>query len=72
MRFSPWVAAVVAGLLALLGSVYTVREGQTAIVLNLGKIVRTDIGPGLHFKWPKARACSTVACRCSRPSRSAT
>jgi membrane protease subunit HflC len=52
MRFSPWVAAVVAGLFALLGSLYTVREGQTAIVLNLGKIVRTDIGPGLHFKWP--------------------
>ena len=34
MRFSPWVAAVVAGLLALLGSGYTVREGQTALVLN--------------------------------------
>ena len=36
----------------LLGSVYTVSEGQAAIVLNLGRVVRTDIGPGLHFKWP--------------------
>ena len=52
MKFSPWMVAVAAALLALLGSVYVVSEGQTAIVLNLGKVVRTDIGPGLHFKWP--------------------
>jgi membrane protease subunit HflC len=39
-------------LLGLLGSVYVVREGQVALVLNLGKVVRTDIGPGLHFKVP--------------------
>ena len=38
--------------LALFGSMYVVREGQAAIVLNLGKVVRTDIGPGLHFKLP--------------------
>jgi membrane protease subunit HflC len=29
-----------------------VSEGQGAIVLNLGRVVRSDIGPGLHFKWP--------------------
>ena len=52
MKFSPWMAAVAAALLALLGSIYIVSEGQTAIVLNLGKVVRTDVGPGLHFKWP--------------------
>lgn len=52
MKFSPWMAAVAAALLALLGSVYVVSEGQTAIVLNLGKVVRSDVGPGLHFKWP--------------------
>jgi membrane protease subunit HflC len=45
------VAAVVA-VFALLGSVYVVNEGHTAIVLNLGKVVRSDIGPGLHFKFP--------------------
>jgi membrane protease subunit HflC len=38
--------------LALFGSIYVVREGQAAIVLNLGKVVRTDLAPGLHFKWP--------------------
>ncbi len=52
MKFPAWVAAVVAALLLLLGSVFVVSEGQAAIVLNLGKVVRTDIGPGLHFKLP--------------------
>ena len=52
MKYSGWIAAIVAALLALLGSVYTVREGEGAIVLNLGRVVRTDSGPGLHFKWP--------------------
>lgn len=52
MKFSLWIAAIVAALFALLGSVFVVREGHSAIVLNLGRVVRTDIGPGLHFKWP--------------------
>lgn len=52
MKLPVWIAGVVAALLLLLGSVYTVSEGQGAIVLNLGRVVRTDIGPGLHFKWP--------------------
>jgi len=39
-------------LLGLMGSVYVVREGQVALVLNLGRVARTDIGPGLHFKVP--------------------
>ena len=52
MKFPSWVPAIVVGLLLLLGSVFVVSEGQAAIVLNLGKVVRTDIGPGLHFKVP--------------------
>lgn len=52
MKFPVWVPLLVAVLLALLGSVYIVTEGQTAIVLNLGRVVRSDVGPGLHFKWP--------------------
>ena len=52
MNFSMRIAAAVAVLLALLGSVYVVNEGQTAIVLNLGRVVRWDVGPGLHFKVP--------------------
>ncbi|RZA21024.1 MAG: protease modulator HflC [Lysobacteraceae bacterium] len=52
MKFPAWVPALFAGLLLLMGSVFVVSEGQAAIVLNLGKVVRTDIGPGLHFKLP--------------------
>jgi membrane protease subunit HflC len=52
MRFSVWIATAVAALLMLLGSVFIINEGKSAIVLNLGRVVRTDVGPGLHFKWP--------------------
>lgn len=48
------IAAIV---LALIGlgiylSAYEVWQGQHAILLKLGEIKRTDIGPGLHFKLP--------------------
>ena len=52
MRFSLWIAIAVTALLAFLGSVFVVREGHSAIVFRLGTIVRTDVGPGLHFKVP--------------------
>lgn len=42
----------IAGLLAAMGSVFVVNESQTAIVLNLGRVVRSNLDPGLHFKWP--------------------
>jgi modulator of FtsH protease HflC len=44
--------AAVAALLLLVSSVFVVNESQTAIVLNLGKVVRSDLKPGLHFKVP--------------------
>ena len=52
MKPSFVASLVVAGLLLLMGSFYVVNEGQTAMVLNLGRVVRSDIGPGLHFKVP--------------------
>lgn len=52
MKLSAVVAAVVVALIALMGSVFVVREDQTAMVLNLGRVVRADLQPGLHFKWP--------------------
>ena len=52
MKYSAWLAIAVAVLLALMGSTYVVREGQVAMVLNLGRVARTGIDPGLHFKWP--------------------
>lgn len=52
MKTSVIVAVIVAALLALMGSVFVVREDQTAMVLNLGRVVRADLKPGLHFKLP--------------------
>ena len=52
MRFPAWIALGVAVLLGLMGSVFVVSEGHSAIVFRLGTIARTDIGPGLHFKVP--------------------
>ena len=45
--------AVIVALVAIVGlSVYTVDERELAIKFRLGKIIETDIGPGLHFKMP--------------------
>ncbi len=52
MRTSLYAAIAALVLFGLLGSVYVVREDQTALVLNLGRVVRADLKPGLHFKWP--------------------
>ncbi|WP_027080470.1 protease modulator HflC [Luteimonas mephitis] len=52
MRFNILIPLVIAVVFGLMGSVYVVAEGHTAIVLNLGRVARSDIGPGLHFKWP--------------------
>lgn len=52
MKTSLYAAIAALVLFGLLGSVYVVREDQTALVLNLGRVVRADIKPGLHFKVP--------------------
>lgn len=52
MKPSLWAPAALAALFLLLTTTFTVPEGHTAIVLNLGKVVRSDLGPGLHFKVP--------------------
>jgi membrane protease subunit HflC len=48
------VAGIAAVLLVVLGfnSIYVVSEGQSALVLQFGRIVRTGDQPGLHFKLP--------------------
>lgn len=45
---------IIAAVLVLLGlnSVFVVREGHSALVLQFGRIVQTDYQPGLHFKLP--------------------
>ncbi len=52
MRVNFIIPIVIVVLLGLMGSVFVVREGQVGLVLNLGRIARADIGPGLHFKIP--------------------
>jgi membrane protease subunit HflC len=52
MRLNLAIPAVLVAALLLLGSVFVVREGQTALVLNLGRVARTNLEPGLHFKIP--------------------
>ncbi|MBB6573117.1 protease modulator HflC [Xanthomonas arboricola] len=52
MKNSLVIGLIVAVLLTLMGSVFVVREDQTAMVLNLGRVVRADLKPGLHFKIP--------------------
>lgn len=45
--------AVIVAILAVLSlSMYTVDERELAIKFRLGKIIETDIGPGLHLKMP--------------------
>ena len=44
---------LLAGLAILAGlSIFTVDERQVAILLQFGKVERTDLKPGLHFKVP--------------------
>lgn len=52
MKPTLWIPAALAALFLLLTTSFVVPEGHTAIVLNLGKVVRSDLGPGLHFKMP--------------------
>jgi len=52
MKQSIWIAAAVVVLLGLMSSVFVVREDQTGMVLNLGRVARADLKPGLHFKVP--------------------
>lgn len=52
MKQSIWIAVAVVVLLGLMGSAFVVREDQTGMVLNLGRVVRSDLKPGLHFKIP--------------------
>ena len=54
MRTSLYAAIAALILFTLLGSVYVVREDQTALVLNLGRVVRSAISPR-HACKPRSR-----------------
>lgn len=51
MRIGSVVVAILVVLLGL-NSMFVVSEGHSALLLQFGRIVRTDYQPGLHFKLP--------------------
>lgn len=51
MKFFAGILVVLAVLLGY-NSMFVVHEGQSALVLQFGRIVRTGDTPGLHFKLP--------------------
>jgi len=56
------IGAALAVILALQG-MFTVDEGQQAIVLQLGKPVRDTLAPGLHFKIPFIQSVAIIDSR---------
>ena len=48
----PAVAVFVLALIVAASSIFVVNEGQTALLLQFGRIVQTGFAPGLHFKLP--------------------
>jgi len=52
MKKTAIIVAVVILVLLGLSSMFVVSEGQNALLLQFGRIVRTDYQPGLHFKIP--------------------
>lgn len=51
-NLTTWLVLAGVALVLAMGSVFVINESETAIVLNLGKVVRSDLKPGLHFKVP--------------------
>lgn len=45
------IAAVVAAV-ALWSSIYVVQQTERAVLLRFGRVVESDVQPGLHFKIP--------------------
>jgi modulator of FtsH protease HflC len=56
-----FISGIIAVLLVLIGynSMFIVQEGETALVLQFGRIVRTGDQPGLHFKLPLVQQVMT-------------
>lgn len=43
---------LLAGVMVFYSISFTVHESETAIKLRFGRLIETDYGPGIHFKWP--------------------
>ena len=56
-------AIVVLLVLAAANSVFVVREGHAALLLQFGSIESAALDPGLHFKWPFVQRAETYDTR---------
>ncbi len=53
MKMNPMILIIIViALFIASGSFFTVDQREKVIVFRLGEIVRTDLEPGLHFKFP--------------------
>jgi len=50
-----WLLLGAAALMLLASAAYIVNEGEVGVLFQFGRIVRSDIPPGLHFKLPIAQ-----------------
>lgn len=48
----PLIVLIALAGIALYASAFIVKQGEKALVLQLGEIVQEDVNPGLHFKVP--------------------
>ncbi len=51
-KLMAFLVLVLASILVLSASVFTVKEWERAVLFRFGEILRTDYEPGLHFKIP--------------------
>ena len=52
MKANNWLVLGIAALIIFSGSVFVVDQRKTALVFQLGKVMRVVSTPGLKFKWP--------------------
>ena len=60
-------AAVLAALVVLFSTAYTIDEGERGVILRLGRIVG-EAGPGLHFKIPFINTVEKISVQIQKES----
>ena len=63
MRNLILVVVIAVVLLLSFDGVYEVKQTERAVLLRFGAVERSDVQPGLHFKWPIAESVKTTDAR---------
>ena len=61
------LAAVAVVVILAAGSIYTVNEGEQALVLQFGRPVRVVKEPGLKLKMPMIKKRRRLRCQTAQP-----